>query len=550
MRLISDYHTHSKYSRFFHGKNKILEMVIAGNEMGLGEIAITDHGFKHICGTNKEKIKKARKEVDDINSWSTTKVLLGIEADIIAEDGTIDVDNETLSMIDILIIGYHKMIKTDFASYFGKTDKSEGSKIRCTNAYINAINRYPVTIISHLDSILTTDLYEIGVACRNKGVLIEINNRHCKWNQDQVDDLIASGCLFIVSSDAHSIASVGKVDNAFNIIKKYNIPTELVVNVEFNEDEKTENHKEADAYMSLYKKKKQEQEEKIEAREYKKRTEFTELSDEMEKALEKIATEKGLGYNRPTEEEIEDINSSDFVNSFSFADNEDLIRRAQEYIARKTELEKSENNQTLANNPEEYNILEDDKNVAHQEETQRGGFVSTQNLIADDGERGGLSKAVQESEKQSKFNPLASVERAVKEEPAQPQVQQLQQSQEFPTNKTIGNTQGVTINKTISKPQESSVSQSEQTKPQTQYKRKSPYTEKINFTEPTKKSRVSSNSGNLGSLENLIGIKETGKPAEKIQDKPQKTEQKKKNFGGFVGAGIVDTAEKNKSSKK
>ena len=40
-----------------------------------------------------------------------------------AEDGTLDIDNETLAMLDILIIGYHKMIKTDFANFFGKTKK-------------------------------------------------------------------------------------------------------------------------------------------------------------------------------------------------------------------------------------------------------------------------------------------------------------------------------------------------------------------------------------------------------------------------------------------
>ena len=114
MRLIADYHIHSKFSRFFHGKNTIEELVCAANSMGLKEIAITDHGFKHWCSTSKRKLKKARAIIDEINEWSSTKVLLGIEANIIAEDGTIDVDNETLAMLDILIVGYHKLIKTDY----------------------------------------------------------------------------------------------------------------------------------------------------------------------------------------------------------------------------------------------------------------------------------------------------------------------------------------------------------------------------------------------------------------------------------------------------
>ena len=112
MRLLADYHVHSKFSRFFHAKNTIEELVLSANAMGLQEIAVTDHGYKHWCRTSKANMKKARQIIDEINEWSTTKVLLGIEADIIAEDGTIDVDNETLAMIDILIVGYHRLIKT------------------------------------------------------------------------------------------------------------------------------------------------------------------------------------------------------------------------------------------------------------------------------------------------------------------------------------------------------------------------------------------------------------------------------------------------------
>ena len=83
MKLLSDYHTHSKNSRFGHGKDTIEAMVYRANELGLEELAITDHGLKNFFGTNKEKLKKARVLIDDINTWSKTKILLGIEADIL-----------------------------------------------------------------------------------------------------------------------------------------------------------------------------------------------------------------------------------------------------------------------------------------------------------------------------------------------------------------------------------------------------------------------------------------------------------------------------------
>ena len=158
MRLLADFHTHTKFSRFFHGKNTIEEMVNAANAIGLQEIAITDHGYNHICGTTKANIDKARKIVDEINQWSTTKVLLGYEADIISEDGTLDIDSETITKLDILLAGYHRMIKTDFASFFGKQEQTEQAIERATNAYINALEKYPITMVTHLNSILKTDL--------------------------------------------------------------------------------------------------------------------------------------------------------------------------------------------------------------------------------------------------------------------------------------------------------------------------------------------------------------------------------------------------------
>lgn len=318
MRLLADFHVHSKDSRFFHGKNSIEELVFAANEMGLQEIAITDHGFKHLCGTSKSKIRKARAFIDDINTWSKTKVLLGVEADIISEDGTIDIDTETLTMLDVLLVGYHRLIRTDFAGFFGNVKKTKEAVQRVTNAYINAIKRYPVTIVAHLNTIVPVDLYQVGQACKENGVMIEINNRHTNWTQEQVDELIASDCMFVVSSDAHKREAVGEVDKAFDIIRKYNIPSELIANVEFEESEKSETDKDIEAYMSFYQKQREEALRAQEEFEQKQMVEFTEtLSPEMEQALKEIAEEKGIKYvnksnPQPEVEDVEDMIDKEF----------------------------------------------------------------------------------------------------------------------------------------------------------------------------------------------------------------------------------------------
>ena len=331
MKLLADLHTHSNFSRFRHGKSSIEEMALEANEIGLVEIGITDHGYAHFFRTNKDKLKQARKIVDEINEWSKTKVLLGVEADIINEDGTLDIDNETLSLLDILIVSYHRMTSTNFASYFGFTKKTEEAKKKCTNAFVNAIRRYPVTIVAHLDSILTTDLYEIGRVCKERGTMVEINNRHAKWNDKQMEDLIASGCMFVVSSDAHTREKVGDVDRSFELIKKYEIPSERVANVEFEEEEMSEDDRKFSAYQSVYEqlaKTRRDREVLIETRQ---KTEITgKLSSQMEDELRKIAQEKGLEYKEYTPETVEE----GYMKEMSDEDL-DLIRQAEEYIRNK-----------------------------------------------------------------------------------------------------------------------------------------------------------------------------------------------------------------------
>ena len=345
MKLLVDLHTHSKFSRFGHGKNSIEEMVYKANELGLKEIAITDHGYKHFFRTSKQNLIRAREIINELNTWSKTKVLLGIEADILNENGDLDIDEETLDLIDILVVGYHRMISTDFAGFFGKQPKTSQAIEKATRAYLNAIDRWPITFISHLDSVLTTDLYRIGKACKENNILIEINNRHTNWNDRQIEELLASDCMFIVSSDAHCEEDIGVADNAFNLIKKYSIPAENIANVEFEEEELTEEDKENRLYLNLYRQlKKSNNDEEIisdnnenkPAGAYRAIDSYVPvssgskgyLSKEMEDALERIALEKGINdYKRKDGQES--VVLQDYESRFKGDDFNDELNQLQ-----------------------------------------------------------------------------------------------------------------------------------------------------------------------------------------------------------------------------
>lgn len=378
MNLIADYHTHSKFSRFGHGKDTIEQMVFYANEIGLKELAITDHGYNHFFRTSREKMAYARKLIDDYNTWSKTKILLGIEADIINERGDLDIDDDTLDLIDILVVGYHKCIKTDFASFWGKQKNTKSAITKATNAFINCMERYPVTFISHINSCLKLDLYKIGCVCKDKDVYIELNNSHPNWTSSQMEELLASGCSFVVNSDAHSAGKIGSVDNIFELIKKYKIPASKFVNVEFDQSEMSRDEQEFEVYYDIYKQRLDNEKSKMK---YEIDNSPSKLSKEMEDELEKIAGEQGItdyhrrdGYIDP-DKILKDESYQEEVNEvLDFMDKEEKQKEeAQEEL--QNPQEQNEENSDSQNETKEVEsnsseILEDEKLENSESENQ------------------------------------------------------------------------------------------------------------------------------------------------------------------------------------
>ena len=316
MKLIADYHIHSNNGKFKLAKSSVEEIARAANAMDLQQIAITDHGYNHFFAANKQKLIENRKIVNEINAMGgNTNILLGIEADILSQDGTLDIDQETYDMIDILIIGYHKMIKTDFASYFGGQKKSHEAISAATDAYINAILRYKPDIVAHPGIGLKVDLYRLGKVCAENNVLVELNNRHCDYSESEIKDLIRSECNFVVSSDSYGEESIGKVDKALALIQKYDIPSFRVVNVEFPKNEMSDIEREIEEdYERLM---------KLVERQKKAKEKYN-LSEETEEKLQEIMEEKGL------KEDYDDleINPLDVLSP----EQRKIVDEIQEYI--------------------------------------------------------------------------------------------------------------------------------------------------------------------------------------------------------------------------
>ena len=244
MLIFGDYHTHTRYSRNHHGKSTIEENVKIAVQKGLKEIGITEHGFNHVFfGVRRRNIKKMREEIDRLQKIYPIKIYLGIEANLISSEGDIDLTEEEQSWFDYVIMGYHTFGRPkNLREYFKffrpnarahKKNKYTDELIEAnTNAYIKALQKNRINIISHLGSKMKVNVLDIARECSLHGTFLELNARRLCFTQSDAIKMTEMGTKFILSSDAHICTNVGECNKGINFVIKNNIPLKLVANLD------------------------------------------------------------------------------------------------------------------------------------------------------------------------------------------------------------------------------------------------------------------------------------------------------------------------------
>ena len=236
MKFLGDYHTHTVAS---DGHSTLGENVAAAIKAGLEEIVVSDHGFKSILANMTSK--NFEKQQAFIADEKSIRILQGIESNILNPEGDIDTPDEYIRRLDVLTVGFHRYVKPKFmfskfifVNGFCSTRAKRALVSINTQAYVNALDKYPIDIVAHLNHKAPVNPRPIFDKAKEKGVYVELNAKHLDAFLPLVKDAIESGVNFIVASDAHRAKDIGQFAEIEKFVKDNNIPLERVFGIEGN----------------------------------------------------------------------------------------------------------------------------------------------------------------------------------------------------------------------------------------------------------------------------------------------------------------------------
>ena len=239
-RIAFDIHTHTTYS---HGKGSIADNAAAASAAGLERLGISDHGpgsFSY--GIDMKRIPDMRRDIEALGKlYPQLKIELGVEANIINQDGSLDITREEMKLFDYVIAGYHY-------SYLGKKPlkgigvvvggwlyrkgltSSQHARNYNTDFMVNTILAGGIDIVSHPGDKANFDIDAIARACEQTGTVMEINDRHHCLTVEGIKAAMKYDVSFILSSDAHSPNAVGRVDNAWERALEAGLDPQRIIN--------------------------------------------------------------------------------------------------------------------------------------------------------------------------------------------------------------------------------------------------------------------------------------------------------------------------------
>lgn len=203
--LRADLHMHTTRS---DGRDSIDDMVLAAQARGHQYMAITEHS-KALAMANGFDGARVRKSVTEIaearKRHPDMPILHGLEVDILA-DGELDLDDDTLALLDWVIVSIHSRFEQ-------APEVATARALRAvSHPLVNAFGHPTGRLIGSREPV-AFDVERVAAAAAANGVAMEINSSPDRLDLSDVNARIAreQGCKFVIDTDAHATGQLDQL---------------------------------------------------------------------------------------------------------------------------------------------------------------------------------------------------------------------------------------------------------------------------------------------------------------------------------------------------
>lgn len=222
MKLIADLHTHTLASA--HAYSTVMENTAQAEKVGLKMMAVTDHAPQmedspHIW--HHHNLSALPRVINNVF------VLRGIEANIMDNNGTIDIDDDLMRKLDWIVASYHW---------------GEGTKSEITQSYIKLLENPHISCLGHMDNPhFGYEMREVCRVCHTQQKAMELNVARIRderrtetreFYKKLLSICAEEDTLVAVNTDSHFCSTIGDFAPALSIIDEVGFPEKLLLNAD------------------------------------------------------------------------------------------------------------------------------------------------------------------------------------------------------------------------------------------------------------------------------------------------------------------------------
>ena len=218
-----DVHSHTDWS---DGRATMQQMSEAAQALGYEYLGVTDHSprITVVHGLDAEKLVAQSRQMAEVQKNVDVKLLQGIEVDIL-EDGSLDLPDAVLEILDLVIASPHVKLRQEPAAM--------------TERMLRAAAHPHVDVIGHPTGRrpgsregATYDFEAVFKEAARNHVAVEIDCDPARMDlsPEMARLALECGCSFTVDADAHAPAEFAYVPMALWMARRAGIPKNRILN--------------------------------------------------------------------------------------------------------------------------------------------------------------------------------------------------------------------------------------------------------------------------------------------------------------------------------